>query len=128
MTKDPIQWIAGPVAFQASTNLVAVSNAGDLRTVLSAARWEFVGCSERCNLKRWALRFSIERRTFSASAIIVSKWEQAHRWRLFDLYRPVAVRRSDLPARSILGALRAFLTDAEIAEITGIAIRGGRDG
>ncbi|MDR6954155.1 hypothetical protein J2X65_003523 [Ancylobacter sp. 3268] len=125
MANAPIVWIAGPVGFQISNSIEADATITRFSHVVTAARWEFVGRSEADELRRWALRFELSSRKFTVNSLNVSKWEQAHRQRLFDLYRPAAILRRDLAGRSMLAAMRSMLTDIEIAELTALAIRGG---
>lgn len=101
-------WIAGPVQYD------AVERKG----LVVSLRWDFIGGASDGKLRRWRLVFDAATREMNARLMRVSTWDNAHAKELSLFYRPSAVRRGDLPPGTITDALRAMLSEREVAAAT----------
>lgn len=113
---SPITWVAGPIQYWEGNY-----------THFDMA-WDFIGGNADFDIRRWRLRYKAETRTFSASTLQADRGDQAHATELRNLYIPISVRRRDLPKGAIAVALRAMLSDKEIAAATRISVKKGKAG
>lgn len=120
MVRDSPHWVAGPIAYKTTDQGVYPD-----RTI-EVCKWEFIGGTAAGELRRWHLCFSIETRKFTTKRMSVNNWDKAHAQELRDFYLPVSVLRSMLPKGSITVTLKAMLPAQYIAEVTAIALRGGK--
>jgi len=111
---SPITWVAGPVQYWEGNY-----------THFDMA-WDFIGGNADGEIRRWRLRFKAKNRSFAASAKMADRGDQAHATALRNLYGPIAVLRKDLPRGEISVALRAMLSDADVAAATRMSVQKGK--
>lgn len=117
---DKAHWLAGPVRYETTTDGVYPS-----RTV-KVCKWEFIAGTASGEILRRRLHFSIQTRKWSTSRPAVDDWERHHWKDLAALYRPIAVLRVDLPKGPLSVAMRFMIGTKQLAEVTALAIRGGK--
>ena len=114
-------WIAGPVGYQITTM-------GDdgVNRFAAVAKWTFVGCMANGEFRRWVLTYSIQTRKFGTNTLLVTDWDRAHNDQLAAIFRPSAVLTSMLPKGAIVHAFRAMISEADVAHVLALSMRGGK--
>lgn len=112
-----IHWIAGPIGYDGNRG-------SHFNTDPQNLEWVFIGGTAAGEIRRWALRYVVESRSFTVNVRKTSQWDQSHSSDLATFYRPMAVLRHLLPKGSIVTALRSMLPAKEIAAATALSISG----
>lgn len=120
MARERVHWLAGPVGYK-----LVESGVYPDRTI-ALAKWDFVGVTSGGAFRRWNLTFSMKTRQFTANTLSVTQWDTAHAKELADIYRPSAVLRHELPKGSVVKAMRAMISEKDMATVVGLAITNGR--
>ncbi len=118
MADNRLHWVAGPLAYDAKVDF------RDNRVI--ALQWLFVGGTAQGGIRRWMLTYNVTSRRLTANARKASHWDRAHSARLAEFFRPMSVLRHDLPRGSVVLALRAMLTEQDLADATALSIRLGQ--